>query len=42
MAGDFGIWQVDEATNASYGLEQAERAVAEAMLEDVFVRNRPC
>ena len=39
MAGDFGIWQVDEATNASYRLEQAERAVAEAMLEDVFVRN---
>ena len=39
MAGDFGIWQVDETTNASRRLEQTERAVAEAMLEDVFVRN---
>ena len=39
MAGEFGIWQVDEATNASHRLEQAERAVAEAMLEDAFVRN---
>ena len=39
MADHFGIWQVDEATNASHRLEQAERAVAEAMLEEVFVRN---
>ena len=39
MAGEFGIWQVDEATKASHRLEQAERAVAEAMLEEVFVRN---
>ena len=39
MAGNLGIWQVDEATNASHRLEQAERAVAEAMLEEVFLRN---
>ena len=36
---DFGIWVVDEATKASHQLEQSERAAAEAMLEDVFVRN---
>ena len=39
MASEFGIWQVSEATNASQRLEQAESAVAEAKLEDVFVRN---
>ena len=39
MVGEFGIWQVDEATKASHRLEQAERAAAEAMLEEVFVRN---
>ena len=39
VLGNFGIWQVDEATKASLRLEIAESATAEAMLEDVFVRN---
>lgn len=39
MAGDFGIWQVDEATKDSHRLEKADRTATEAMLEDVFIRN---
>lgn len=39
MAGDFGIWQVDEETKASHRLEKADRTATEAMLEDVFIRN---
>ena len=36
---DLGIWDVDEATKAAHRLETAGRADAEAVLEEVFVRN---
>ena len=37
MTNDFGIWEVDEARKDARRLEEAERARAEALLEDVFV-----
>ena len=36
---DLGIWDVDEATKAAHRLETTDRADAEALLEEVFVRN---
>lgn len=36
---DFGIWDVDTATKAAHRLETADRADAEALLEEVFLRN---
>ena len=39
MTDDFGIWEVDEATKEAHRLEEAERASAELLLEDVFVEN---
>ena len=36
---DLGIWDVDEATKSVHRLETVDRANAEALLEEVFVRN---
>ncbi|MDE0373249.1 MAG: endonuclease NucS [Rhodospirillales bacterium] len=38
MADELGIWEVDETTKEARRLEETDRAEAEALLEDAFVR----